>query len=513
MSSSLRRRAGAVVTGLAVGATGLALSAIGATPASADNESIVLSNPSFEQPITGSYTEFSAAGSDVIGLNDEGWSVVAGTVDVVGPQYWVGENGTNQSLDLNGSGPGKVCQTIGTVVGATYAVDFAMSRNGGVAEASLLASAEDADGLVGSVAFTHSDTSDYFDDPWSPTAPNWMAEGFFFDAESTETDVCFAGTSPTGNAGAAIDEVTVTRLNQGPSITITNPSDGERFFVGQQDTFAFSCTDPDDEDISCDGVLDDGTANEAAVDPGDPIPTATPGVHTLTVYSSDGYSEGAESETVTFSVVPTTATCRGTGAKLLGLTLGDANPPAGTCANRTAYTAIVDLNLGPATIPALANKVTLKAPKGDTISAPGFARGQATLAELKVKLPTLGLDITALGVESSVTSSIGENCVATTTPASSVAKLVINGKTTLVGDQPLTLPLLGGIVTIKANERVQVAGVWTARALVVDLPGTALDVVVAESTANTSCPPVIVVPPICTDCPYPGPTLSAAPKR
>ena len=69
--------------------------------------------------------------------------------------------------------------------------------------------------------------------------------------------------------------------------------------------------------------------------------------------------------------------------------------------------------------------------------------------------------------------------------ASRLATLVINGVPRAVGDQPVTIPLVIGAVHI--NHRVVQGSTITQRALFVDLPGTTLDVVLAESRAGIAC--------------------------
>ena len=63
------------------------------------------------------------AGSDAI----TGWKVESGSVDYMGT-YWSAAEGS-RSVDLDGNGPGSISQTITTVVGQTYTINFQYSAN------------------------------------------------------------------------------------------------------------------------------------------------------------------------------------------------------------------------------------------------------------------------------------------------------------------------------------------------------------------------------------------------
>lgn len=58
-----------------------------------------------------------------------GWSHVAGTIELMSGNYWWGAGGAgDQSLDLNGNGPGTIHQDVHLGPGR-YAVDFALAGN------------------------------------------------------------------------------------------------------------------------------------------------------------------------------------------------------------------------------------------------------------------------------------------------------------------------------------------------------------------------------------------------
>lgn len=53
-----------------------------------------------------------------------GFSVTAGTVDLIRPGLFGPTPNNDQALDLNGNGPGTISVTVATVVGQLYAIDF-----------------------------------------------------------------------------------------------------------------------------------------------------------------------------------------------------------------------------------------------------------------------------------------------------------------------------------------------------------------------------------------------------
>ena len=91
------------------------------------------------------------------------------------------------------------------------------------------------------------------------------------------------------------------------------------------------------------------------------------------------------------------------------------------------------------------------------------------------------------GVHSEARSAIGNSCTDVSVSGQSrIATLVINGKPYAVGDQPLSIPL-PGIGGVYVNQRVVSGSLVDAKTVFVDLPGTALDVVVGESKAQVTC--------------------------
>jgi hypothetical protein len=495
MSKSLRQRLGVAVTGLAVASAGLAMTAVVAPSASAAEQPVAVSNGNFEQPKLSTdayaFSNYSAADADVIGLNGQGWAVTSGDVELVNDLVWNGHGG-GQSLDLNGNGPGEVCQVIPTGPGFDYVVDFWMSRNGagGSSSATLTASATDSAQVSTSVQATHSG-------PWLPTAPAWQAEQLTFAATGPSTTLCFTSDVPTGGHGPVIDDVTVTKLNEVPVITITNPTDGEDFYVGQDSQFEFSCVDPDGDEVALSSVIvDHQTDDEYAVESGDDIPTFAPGRFTLEVSCSDGQSEVSEEASADYQVLTTVAGCRATSVQLLGLKLADANPALIPCATKAASVVDTTKILGaPGPLQPLNSVVALKAIRADTYRAHGYALATSSVGEVRLRVPIVNLDITARAIKSRVDSGVPDDCGIQTIPTSTVASVEINGKVTLIGSDPMNITLPGGLGVIRANQViVNGNGTTTVRALHIDLVGTALDVIVAESTAGIACVPLPSLP-------------------
>ncbi len=540
MQRSLRRRLGVAVTGLAVASAGLAMTSVIAPPASAAEESVAIGNGDFEQPVISTdgyaFTNFTSP-SGFVGLNGVGWEVTSGDVELVNHHVWKGNGGTGQSLDLNGNGPGQICQAFPTGPGFDYVVEFYMSRNAsaGLASADLTMTAKDADGPLGLV-----DANDPEDGPitgqathsgaWSSAEPNWLPHQMQFEARRTSTTVCFASDVPSGGYGPALDDVSVTKLNETPVITIINPTDAnfpdsvEKFYVDQQTDFEFECVDPDGDETELSAAwrnhADDPNldASHHEVESGDPIPTGTVGNYQLTVECSDTQLDTEEGvvfvdpvvATADYQVLSTVAACRATSASLLRLKLADANPAFFPCATKTA--AVVDSTtiIGPTSpLAALNSTVALKALRANTYRGPGDVLASASIAEARVKLGILPLDITIRAIKSRVDSAVPDNCATQTAATSTVASVKVNGKVTNVGDQAMALALPGGLGVIHLNQKVVNSdGTTTARAVFIDLPGTTLDVVLAESTAGIACtplapPPVIIIPPTCPDCPLP----------
>ncbi len=167
-----------------------------AGPASAQ----VLVNGSFESPVvTGSFVTLNSGSTAITG-----WSITNGSVDVVGTR-WAAEDGA-QSIDLNGSGPGTICQTFTTTAGDPYSVTWFQSRNASPGGLTGGASATETVSVAGvkSASYTSSQ-------PWTSTNPGWAPESLNFNAGGATSTLCFASNTA-GPAGVTLDNVVVTPL-------------------------------------------------------------------------------------------------------------------------------------------------------------------------------------------------------------------------------------------------------------------------------------------------------------
>ncbi|GAA2278814.1 MULTISPECIES: choice-of-anchor C family protein [Kitasatospora] len=192
----LAMRAGAIAV------TSVLLAGAGAT-ASAQTVSR-FDDGSFEYPraTASSFTELSAG--QAIGP----WQVTAGTVDLIGAGFWQAAEG-DQSVDLNGAGPGAVAQTFTTVPGATYTVTYALAGNPTGAPTLKTGRA-----LI--------DGQDYQDFSFNTTGKSLTNMGyvnrqFTFQAANSATTVTFASTTTTGPRGPVVDNVRIERCAPCPT--------------------------------------------------------------------------------------------------------------------------------------------------------------------------------------------------------------------------------------------------------------------------------------------------------
>jgi hypothetical protein len=271
------------------------------------------------------------------------------------------------------------------------------------------------------------------------------------------------------------------RPNDPPTATITGPEEDGVYFVGQQVPAAYTCADPDGAIASCVG---DGPV-------GEPIDTATVGSKTFTVTATD---DAGATTTVSqpYRVVAVDGLCKGLAVGVLGIDLGGANGQETPCATRSSTVVDAYVGIGPSLPPllkALSAGVRAQAVLGTTVSGPGTASATASVAKATIGIPAAGLALEVHGVHTSAASRLS-SCAAPAalTSSSRIQKVTLNGKPILVGEgAPITIPLIIGALHL--NQRIEAGGTVIRRAVFLDLPGTALDVVIAESKAGASCAP------------------------
>jgi hypothetical protein len=265
-----------------------------------------------------------------------------------------------------------------------------------------------------------------------------------------------------------------------PVVEVEGPGEGEVYFEGQEVPAAYSCTSPENTITSCEGTVPNG----------EDIDTSTPGEHEFSVTGTD--DKGLSTTTkVTYKVVATVGLCRGTPLSLLNLTPGTANPATSPCAtdSRTVLRVSERLTTNPSLLggllnPLLRNTVSTGVLTGATTRGAGLAAASATVDDAQVSLPGL-LTLSVSGVHSEVRSQLRSCTAADVAGSSHIASLTLNGKTIVVGDKPLTIPLVVGSLSL--NQQVRAGNTVTQRAVFLDLPGNLLDIAIGESTAGVVC--------------------------
>jgi choice-of-anchor C domain-containing protein len=127
---------------------------------------------------------------------------VGGNVDWI-RGYWQSSDGDGYSVDMNGSTPGSIAQTIATIAGAHYHLTFDMSANPDLGSGTRVILASTG-GLA--TPYTYSFTVG----PNSRSNMNWVSQSLDFTATGAATQIKFAsGTTTNCCWGAAIDNVAI----------------------------------------------------------------------------------------------------------------------------------------------------------------------------------------------------------------------------------------------------------------------------------------------------------------
>jgi choice-of-anchor C domain-containing protein len=158
--------------------------------------SSILADGGFEAAYCSGSWSFYSAGST--GLTD--WSIDTGSIDVVSSTYAVGAEG-DQWLDLNGSGPGVVSQTVATKPGATYTLTFCYAGNPAYADGVKSVEVQWDGGVVGEYSHDVSTSS--------MTDMGWTVYTISLAATGTTSELTFASTTATSACGPAFDAVSL----------------------------------------------------------------------------------------------------------------------------------------------------------------------------------------------------------------------------------------------------------------------------------------------------------------
>jgi len=157
-------------------------------------------NGGFSVPVAPSGTyEAYAAGNTAI----KGWTIGNGGVFIVGAQHWQQPPRYTQSIDLAGSAPGTLAQSVPTQAGARYLLGWwATGSNPGYGGTKRAMHVLWDGKLVDSLTFStkgHTETS-----------MGWVHETLVLTATSSSSSLVFADASPTSSAyGAALGGVTL----------------------------------------------------------------------------------------------------------------------------------------------------------------------------------------------------------------------------------------------------------------------------------------------------------------
>lgn len=173
----------------------------------------------------------------------------------------------------------------------------------------------------------------------------------------------------------------------------------------------------------------------------------------------------------------------------LGLYLGRANPAQTPCTTEEDWVLQGSVLLPPdmpSILKALQGGVKVTGLVAATTADPTRYEAVAHVVEASITLPVLGIDIEAKGIHSSAASSL-TSCAAPPTVEhdSRIATLRVGGRTIVVGDRQMTVPLLVGALHL--NHEKVVGSTIMRRTLFLDLPGTALDVTIGETKAGITC--------------------------
>lgn len=154
----------------------------------------------FENPVVSSgFTEYSA------GQSFGGWTVGAGSIDLVKNDYWIPAQGS-QSVDLDGSSAGTIYQDLPTVGGSSYSLSFFLAGNPVCGPAVVQMQIWWGTTLVDTLSFN---TAHH-----STAHMGWLNHGYTVQATGTVTRLSFV--SLTGSlCGPTLDGVKVEAVNPG----------------------------------------------------------------------------------------------------------------------------------------------------------------------------------------------------------------------------------------------------------------------------------------------------------
>ncbi|RCG33270.1 choice-of-anchor C family protein [Sphaerisporangium album] len=172
-----------------------ALAALATVTGAPADATTVRFNGGFETPAVGPGSFRTFAAGRAIGA----WTVGGGSVDLAGRGFWQAAEGV-QALDLNGSGPGAITQTFGTLPLVKYEIAYRLAGDPGGEPAV----------KSGVVRIGGEPAQDFSFDVTgrSSTDMGYVRKKVTFIATGLSTTVEFLSTVP-GHHGPVIDDITV----------------------------------------------------------------------------------------------------------------------------------------------------------------------------------------------------------------------------------------------------------------------------------------------------------------
>jgi choice-of-anchor C domain-containing protein len=141
-----------------------------------------------------------------------GWTVATGNLDWI-CTLWTADDGL-RSLDMNGTAPARIEQTVTLTPGATYQLSFAMAGNAG--------GGPTLKTMTASIAgFSQSYTFDITGHSYA--SMGWQTFTATFVPTLASNVLAFESTVPSSNAGPALDDVSIIQL-AGPPSTVPEPA-------------------------------------------------------------------------------------------------------------------------------------------------------------------------------------------------------------------------------------------------------------------------------------------------
>ena len=162
---------------------------------------VTITNGSFETgpaAANGYYAELGSGDTSITG-----WTVGGNSIDYINPSnpYWVAQDGT-RALDMSGSAPGSISQTLATAAGQAYTVSFYMAGNPDGAPLTKAMSVDVNGSGVQGYSFDASGVTSY-------AHLGWTLKTYKFVATGASSVLTFTDLNTGSPYGAALDNVSI----------------------------------------------------------------------------------------------------------------------------------------------------------------------------------------------------------------------------------------------------------------------------------------------------------------